>query len=257
MFRQALALVAVLVFTTLEARADAPERSEVGGEILYGQVDSGMDETLIGILLQGHFLVTPGLTLGGRMPIAHSRTDTQDGTALGNLTFDLAYHLSYHRQGKSWLEANLYLPTASDSGDGRDTATLFSNYWVPEMGLYLPDATTTRVMYNFQLGPNEQHLHFAAGAEYQFITDGVDDRVVVPFVIGGRVALGDRAAALGRFRTHWNLDAPDGADDFFHTLQFGLELSRLGRGALTALFYLPLDDAIDGWGLTFAYAVPL
>jgi hypothetical protein len=228
----------------------------VGGEVLYGQVDTGMNHTLIGLLMRAKFLLTPGFTLGGRIPVAHSRSDVEDGTALGNLTLDMAYHLSFHRNGKSWLEANLYFPTASDSGDGGDTATLFANYWVPEMGLYQPDTTAVRVLYNFQLGANDQYLHVAAGAEYQFISD-FDDQVILPFVLGGRVALGNRAAALARFRTHWVLDAPDTRDSFLHTLQLGLELSRLGRGALTTLFYLPLDSSIDGWGLTFGYDVPI
>lgn len=256
MMRQLLPALTVLAISP-SAHADAPEESKLGAELLYGQTDTGpQTDTLIGLVLQGDFLLTPGFALGGRLPVAHSRNDADDSTALGNLTIDLAYHLSFHGQGKSWLEGSFYLPTASASGDSGVTSSIFGGFWVPEPGLYLPDTTTLRALYNYRLGSWEQHLHVAAGADYRAVEDG-DDRVVVPLVLGGRIALGSRAAALARFRTHWNLDAEDTVDDFHHTLRFGAELSQLGRGALTMLFYLPLDEEVDGWGLTFGYEAPL
>ena len=257
-----LAVLALLFTFAAPAHADQPRKSEFGGDLLYGNLDLPIvgSASLIGLEVHGTFLVTPGLTLGGRLPIAHLSVNDNTGTSLGNLAAELAYQTSARPRSHGWIEVSLSFPTAADSGDAGLAALTFADFWIPDRGKYAPNTTTVRGSYHHAFGAPEQQLLLSAGAQYLSV-DGDDDRLLLPLVIGGRIALGNRAAAIGRLTTLWDLDARNGEDDFYHVIEAGLELLQLGKGTGELVVYVPLDDRyrqdLNAWGLRFGFAAPI
>jgi hypothetical protein len=244
------------------AGADEPTESRAGGELVYGNFDVPIlgGGTLIGLDVHADYLLAPGFTVGGHIPIAHADFLNDTGTSLGNLTADLAYSTSRRYHSRGWIEGALSIATADNDGDGGAAATQFGIFWLPDQGRYLPNTTTVQGSYHHAFGTREQMLELSAGVQFLSI-DNDDDRLIIPLVIGGRVALGTRAAGVASLSNMWHADASDNEEELFHVLQAGIELSQLGAGRGHILLYLPLDDSyrndLDVWGLIVGFDATL
>lgn len=234
-----------------------------GVDLMYGSMKfpvpllGAQDATLIGITVHGMFEVSPGLQLGGRIPIAHAQFSDDSGTGLGNLTLDMRYALASSAQSNSWIDTSLSLATAADSDEPGTAALVHTIFWVPDQGLFAPNTTTFRAQYKHHLGTATQGIELGAGLQYLSVKDG-DNSVRLPFLIGGHVDLGQRAAAVGRFLTLWLIDAEDNDENFVHTLEVGLQLKQVGSGQAELTFYMPLDesyrDTFSPWGIQLRFS---
>ncbi len=268
------AAMAIAVALTCYAPESAvADRGQAGVDFRYGNLNINNplfaflvgddDISLIGLDLYANTEVTRGLTLGGRLPIAHARFDDDAQTTLGNLTLEMQYQLRAALHTRSWLETSLSIATADDDGEGAAVAGAFATFWIPDPGLYLPNTNTFRLMYRHQwfLQRNShanRGFSLDMGAGMQFLSiDGAEDRFRVPLHVTGRLGLSAQAEALARFSTYWTSGADDGEDDFLHTLEAGIRLAGVGRGSLELLAYLPLDDTyrdvLDVWGITVGF----
>ncbi|MCP4445913.1 MAG: hypothetical protein GY811_11295 [Myxococcales bacterium] len=266
-----LALAATLAYVTPDsARADG---GTAGVDLRYGSININNpffaflvgddDISLIGIDIYANKELSSGLTLGGRLPIAHARFDDDAQTTLGNLTIELRYKLRSALHSRSWLDSSFSIATADDDGEGAQVAAAFGAFWIPDPGLYLPNTNTARLIYNQQWNLQRNahanrglSLGVAAGAQFLSI-DGAEDRFRIPLIIGAHLGLSAKAQALARLSTYWTSGADDGEDDFLHLLEVGLKLAGVGQGSLEILAYLPLDeryrDTFEVWGLTFGF----
>ncbi len=261
----ALAIALALSYSG-QAQADS---TQVGIDFRYGNINinnplidfltGGDDLTLIGLDVYAHTEISPGLRIGGRIPIAHGRFNEDSETTLGNLSLELFYDL----RSNASLETSVSFPTAEDDGDGASVASTFATFWIPDPGLYAPNTTTFRLMYNhrWSLRPgtaqkNGIALHVGAGIQFLSV-DGGEDRLRVPLQLTGSIGLSGQTEAIGRFGTYWISGAEDGEDDFLHVLEAGLRIGNVGRGQLELLVYLPTDetyrDQFEAWGITVGF----
>jgi len=220
----------------------------------------GDDRNLVSLTPHGHYLLRPGLSIGGRLPLVHASNEAESGSSLGNLSAELDLSLHQDESLLGWASFSLSLPTASSSGAGGAAAADLSRFWLADPGLYAPDTITVRATYHLRLGTQGDYLQVGAGLYYLKAQEG-DDRALVPVALSGRVALGERTAAIGRLDTIWNLDAGNDDDKLAHTLTIGLAIARLGKGHAELGFYLPLDERYrqdEGmWGFVLSYSMPL
>ncbi len=258
-------LMVVLLFAS-QAQAD---RTQVGIDFRYGNINinnplidfltGGDDISLIGLDVYAHTEIQPGLRVGGRIPVAHGRFNEDSETSLGNLSLELFYDL----RANSRLKTSVSFPTADDEGQGASVASTFATFWIPDPGLYAPNTTTFRLMYNhrWSLRPNtaqKNGIAFEVGAGIQFLSiDGGEDRLRVPLQLTGSFGLSGQTEAIGRFGTYWISGADDGEDDFLSVLEAGLRIGNVGRGQLELLVYLPADetyrDQFEAWGLVVSF----
>ena len=266
LFKPTILALMVVLLSASQAQAD---RTQVGIDFRYGNININNplidfligddDISLIGLDVYAHTEISPGLRIGGRIPIAHGRFDGDSETTLGNLSLELFYDL----RANSWLETGVSFPTADDEGRSASVASTFATFWIPDPGLYAPDTTTFRLMYNhrWNLRPStarKNGIAFEVAAGVQFLSvDGAEDRLRVPLQLTGSIGLSGQTEAVGRFGTYWISGADDGEDDFLNVLEAGLRIGNIGRGQLELLLYLPADetyrDQFEAWGITLGF----
>ncbi len=246
----ATALVAALLCAAAPAGADPETMSAerwgavdlLGGSITAG----GADLTLIGIAVRGGMAVGPRLGFGLRAPIAHARGDGTSGTSLGNLTGDV-YFTAFRGFGtfpsRIYFTGSLSAPTASSGGEGLLASGAFTAFWIPEPGLYHPDATSARVAGTFFGGDGRRYIEVELDGQHLFVGGGEEDATRFRLRVGGGYSLSERIAGFGQLTSVWNPDAPANEDHFLHVLEAGLAVAGQPRGQARLSIYFPLDES--------------
>jgi hypothetical protein len=260
----ALALAVGIESPAAVAEPETAASSRWGAvELLVGSFSSSdADLTLIGLSARGGMLVHPSLGFGLRAPLAHARGDGASGTTLGNITGD-AFYIVYRGLGElpmhAYLTGSINAPTASSGGEGATAASAFTAFWIPEPGLYHPDATSARLSGTLLGGDTRKFFEGELDAQHLFVKESAgEDATRVRLRAAGGWAFGRRVGVFGTLTNVWNANAASGQDRFLHLVEAGVVISGQAGGQARLSGYVPLDesyrDALGAFGALFAMA---
>lgn len=275
--RIAIASALLCLCAASTARAQVEEAANPRwaiGDFTVGSISTGADDlTLLGLTLGGGYMFGDSFGVGGRLPLAHARTNADSGTALGNLTADVFY-VFLRRQsespdawtGRAWFRGSFSAPTATDSELNEIPASAaFTGFWLPDPGLYHPDGMTFRAGGRgyFSRGKlfvdSELDVQLVVvGNASQNLTD--EDITNMVLRLGGGYRLTERISGFGSLSNAWRGNAPDTTDKFLHWIDLGLSLAGQNRGTVRAFVYVPLDSnardlGIVGFGVSVGLAL--
>jgi len=240
----------------------------VGVDLTLGRIDIFRfigDASLIGLEGAMSWGLSEQLALNGRLGIVRASDDNDDGTSLDNLTIGMTYRLLTDDRGAGTsalaIDASLSLPTASDSDNSGVAALTWGVFYQPDVGRYLPDATTLRVSGTYRLLTGRLMAQAELGLQ-QLIVDDVDDLTLLRLGMGVGYLAAPRVALIAELTTVSDIigDNFDNDEDFWHVLDLGARIGLGNGGTLGIRFYLPLDDALrdlDIVGLMLNYQAAL
>jgi hypothetical protein len=242
------AAVAAIALAVSSSRPAAAEPEILGTarwaavELDVGRIDPGTDPlTLFVLATRAGMLVTPTIGFGLRAGVVHARGDVDSGTSLGNLTGDVYYVLYRSEEARSlrvFMTGSFSAPTATGTL-ASGAATL---YWLPEPGLYHPDAFTARGAVTGILIAGVQTVEMELDLQHLFAGSNDEDLTRVRFETYAGFKLSARIGAFAALSTVWNADAESGDDHFLHWIDAGLSIDGQAGGVARIGAYVPLDE---------------
>ena len=253
---------------------DTSERTQAGVDVFLGSVDADQggalfsaEATVVTFEPYVDIALTDELKLWGRLPIAHANAKTtvltveqkESDTLLGNLGLGarIMTQVSYDlRAGGGVL---VHLPTAdADGADGNlvDPPLAAMVTRIFQLERYVPDTATVgaHADVRFDVGRaflQGQILYMHLLAE----DEGVEDADLLRLGLATGFWVTPTVATMAELTTlstvlddDVQLNGSDEDEDFFHSLDLGLQLAQ-PKWTLSLRFHLPLDDVFRDSGL--------